>query len=152
MTYVTFINGVRKGAIARVVEKPVSPYGEWIVEWDGRKDPLTVGWWQVKEIPHTGPTVWVYNSVKHDKVIPVDRFEREIRVGDVVSYIQAQNAKSILFGVVSRITKAGSLFVNTIPLADGETGGEARVTTPSRRCVVISEDLMDHLMAARLSR
>lgn len=123
-----------------------------IVEWDDRKTTNEFD-------PHycivlegfKGPTR--FNYVTNDgveKVIPTDRLGNEIEVGHMVVFFNRRE-KCLRFGVVSKVTLAGIVYVKDFKLEEDECSSERRITYASSDCAVLSGDLLDQLMLKKLS-
>lgn len=129
------------------------------VVWDGRKNKVQFNGWGLSWIDDHDPkvgTVWVYAKPESKPTTPVlDKLKREIKVGDFISYIlyhfdNANNAAGIYYGKVSKIDSDGTVYAKNIKLKDDDRVDEKRIKDNSL-IVIMSKDLMDMLMLARLS-
>lgn len=129
------------------------------VVWDGRKNRIQfTGWgahWINDRKPEAG-TVWAYEKPADvPQVEARDKLDREIKVGDFISYIlyhfgSSGNAAGIYYGKVTKIEKDGTVHAKNIKLKDDDLVAEKRIKDNSL-IVIMSKDLMDKLMMARLS-
>jgi hypothetical protein len=125
------------------------------VVWDGRKNKVQ-SQWKMSILPeHQGGTVWVYETPKSAQVQALDRLGREIKVGDFISYIlyhfdNGRNGAGIYYGKVTKIDLDGTVHAKNIKLKDDDQVAEKKVKDNSL-VVIMSKDLMDKLMLARLS-
>lgn len=129
------------------------------VVWDGRKNKIQfTGWgayWISDRKPEDG-TVWAYEKPEDvPQVEARDKLDREIKVGDFISYIlyhfgNGHNAAGIFYGKVTKIDKDGTVYAKNIKLKDDDYVAEKRIKDNSL-IVIMSKDLMDKLMLARLS-
>ena len=129
------------------------------VVWDGRQNKVQfhsyICSWVKDRKPEEG-TVWAY-AKPDDKptITPMDKLGREIKVGDFISYIlyhfgTGHNAAGIFYGKVTKITVDGTVYAKNIKLADDDPVAEKRIKDNSL-IVIMTKDLMDKLMLARLS-
>lgn len=124
--------------------------------WDGRKNRVNyLSAWNIMWLKgHEGGTVWSYETPAVEKVDAVDKLGREIKVGDFISYIlyhfDGGGAAGIYYGKVTKITKDGNVYAKNIKLAEDDRVDEKRIKD-NDLIVVMTKDLMDRLMLARLS-
>lgn len=130
------------------------------VKWDGRKNRIDVSngfdivW--LKDRKAEEGTHWVWSKPEDPPaVIPQDKLGRDIKVGDFISYIlyhfdNKHNAAGIYYGKVSKIENDGTVHAKNIKLKDDDRVDEKRIKDNSL-IVIMSKDLMDKLMLARLS-
>lgn len=127
--------------------------------WDGRKNKIQFNNWSEIWIddhdPKTG-TVWALEKpAEVPQVEAYDKLGREIKVGDFISYIlyhfdNGGSAAGIYYGKVTKIEKDGTVHAKNIKLADDNVVAEKRIKDNSL-IVIMTKDLMDKLMLARLS-
>lgn len=129
--------------------------------WDKRKNSLSV-WSATGDVVwlrgHTGETVYDYDRqrgmVKAENVTLEDRTGRQIKVGDFCCYILHhfdRSGASIYFGTVTKFSKHGTTaYCKNIKLAEDDEVAEKRVTY-SENIVVLTKDLLDRMMMARLA-
>lgn len=124
--------------------------------WDGRKNRVNhLSGWNIMWLKgHEGGTVWSYESPEVEKVEAVDKLGREIKVGDFISYIlyhfDGDGAAGIYYGKVTKVTKDGNVYAKNIKLDDEDRVDEKRIKD-NNLIVIMTKDLMDRLMMARLS-
>lgn len=128
------------------------------VKWNGRFNdfsprPAEILWLK----GYQGNTVWAYDKSakpKTPKIIPKDRLDREIKVGDFIVYIlyqfQGSSAAGIYFGKVTRITHEGEVYAKNIKLGGDDRQAEKKIKE-SKLITIMSDDLMQQLMIAKLS-
>lgn len=156
------------GSIARVTERQEYGYNDWTkneaawltLGWDKRKNAInefsygSVRW--LKD--YQGPTVYDYDRTRGMEPPRTealkDRTGREIKVGDFCCYIlhhfQTSGA-GIYFGTVTKFSKNGNTaYVKNIKIEADDIVEEKRVTY-SENIVVLTKDLLDRMMMARLS-
>ena len=157
-------NGTPRKVIDEVEKNVVADHFDKIridgmVEWDKRRNrvtAMTIGMFWLKGYDASKGTNWQW-LVPQDKAIPVvkDKLDREIKVGDFISYIlyhfdNSGNAAGIYYGKVTKITNEGNVFAKNIKLTETDHTAEKRIKDPSL-IVIMSKDLMDRLVMARLS-
>lgn len=125
--------------------------------WDGRKNRVNyLSAWNIMWLKgHEGGTVWSYEAQAVEKVEAVDKLGREIKVGDFISYIlyhfdNDRNAAGIYYGKVTKVTPQGNVSAKNIKLGEDDVVAEKQIKDNSL-IVIMSKDLMDRLMMARLS-
>lgn len=143
--YVKFVNGARKGSIAKIIEMPVivsSAFGgykaahdsDMKVQWDCGKEwsfklQRNVEATEFKDqhlllVDYEGPTEYVFEKKPRPKLeAPVlyDNYGKVIEVGDWVM------DSSFKIGKVSRISSAGTLWIDMLSMKSGKYANE--VTT-----------------------
>lgn len=127
------------------------------VEFDDRKNKLRANSNTVNILTdYSGPTVWVHNppppSENSRKKPLLDRFGREIKLGDLVcfAYPLSRSQAKTAFGNVINISKTNTCYVKNLKLADNEHVSEYQIRDNS--CLILmTDDLMDQLLLARLS-
>lgn len=128
--------------------------------WDKRKNKIDIntGWaadW-IKGYDPTLGTQWVWKKPDDDPaVIPEDKLGREIKKGDFISYVlyhfdNGRNGAGIYYGKVTKIDGDGTVHAKNIKLKDDDRVAEMRIKDNSL-IVIMTKDLMDKLMLARLS-
>jgi hypothetical protein len=127
------------------------------VKWDGRSNKVDANnSWALEWLPnHTGGTVWKWEKPEVPLVIPKDKLGREIQKGDFISYIlynfdNDSNNAGIYYGKVTKIEADGTVYATNIKLTDSDKSAEKKIKDNSL-IVIMSKDLMDRLMLARLS-
>jgi hypothetical protein len=134
--------------------------GNYRAKWDGRRQEFDLrnGWsaqWLKGYDPAQG-TLWKWEKpAGPPAVVPKDKLGRDIQVGDFISYIlyhfdNSRNAAGIYYGKVTKIDKDGTVHAKNIKLKDTDVVDEKRIKDNSL-IVIMSKDLMDKLMLARLS-
>lgn len=131
--------------------------------WDKRKNTLSAWTNYYSEIEwlrnYQGPTVYDFDRERGKPNDPKveclkDRTGKQIKVGDFCCYIlhHFQNSGAgIYFGTVTKFTKnGGTAYIKNIKLAESDRVEEKRVTY-SENIVVLTKDLLDRMMMARLS-
>lgn len=129
-------------------------------KWDGRTNKVDVsnGWsvsW-LKDYDETKGTKWVWAKPDDPPaVMPKDKLGREIQKGDFISYIlyhfdNDYNAAGLYYGKVTKIENDGTVWAKNIKLKEDDRVDEKRIKDNSL-IVIMSKDLMDKLMLARLS-
>lgn len=132
----------------------------YIARWDKRPRTFEIrsGWaasW-LKGYDETLGTQWVWKRPEVPTVVPQDKLGRDIKVGDFISYILYHfggnngNAAGIYYGKVTQIEKDGTVYAKNIKLKDDDISEEKRIKDHSL-IVIMTKDLMDKLMLARLS-
>lgn len=124
-----------------------------IVEWDDRKttNEFEPHYCTVLE-GFTGPTRFNYvTNAGAERVIPTDRLGNDIEVGQTIVFFNRRGDKCLRFGVVSKVTKAGMVYVKDFKLEDDEYSSERRIMYASSDCAVLSGDVLDQLMLKKLS-
>lgn len=130
------------------------------VEFDGRKNRVGVtnGWgadW-IKGYDESKGTVWKWAKPDDPpQVIPEDKLGREIKKGDFISYVlyhfdNDRNAAGIYYGKVTKIEADGTVHAKNIKLSEDDRVAEKKIKDNSL-IVIMSKDLMDKLMLARLA-
>jgi hypothetical protein len=128
------------------------------VKWDGRSNSIDASWgahW-LKGYDASQGTKWVWAKPEDPPAItPKDKLGREIKKGDFISYIlyhfdNSHNAAGIYYGKVSKIENDGTVHAKNIKLKEDDRVDEKRIKDNSL-IVIMSKDLMDKLMLARLS-
>lgn len=134
------------------------PYINCSIRWEKRANQLNYVqasslYWHKDRTKEEG-TVWVFEKPKIDKVIPTDRLGRAIEVNDFISYILYQfdggGAAGIYYGKVTKIEDDGTVWAKNIKLNETERQAEKKIKD-SKLAVIMTADLMDQLMLARLS-
>ena len=130
------------------------------VTWDGRKNKVDVnnGYDLVWLKGHTEEegTKWVWAKPEGPPaVVPKDKLGRDIAKGDFISYIlyhfdNSHNAAGIYYGKVTKIENDGTVWAKNIKLSEKDRVDDKRIKDSSL-IVIMSKDLMDKLMMARLS-
>lgn len=125
--------------------------------WDGRKNKVNyLSAWNIMWLKgHEGGTVWSYEAQAVEKVDALDKLGREIKVGDFISYIlyhfdNDRNAAGIYYGKVTKVTPQGNVYAKNIKLNEDDEVADKQIKDNSL-IVIMSKDLMDRLMMARLS-
>lgn len=125
--------------------------------WTGRKNRVNelYGRAMVWLKDYEGDTVWSFEKPTVPKKPAYDKLGREINVGDFISYIlyhfdNADNAAGIYYGKVTKIDYDGTVIAKNIKLSETDKVAEKRIKDSSL-IVIMSKDLMDKLMMARLS-
>jgi len=125
--------------------------------WDGRKNRVnSISGWNTTWLKgHEGGTVWSYEAPETPAVEVLDKLGREIKVGDFISYIlyhfdNSHNAAGIYYGKVTKIANDGTVWAKNIKLSETDRIAEKAIKDNSL-IVIMSKDLMDKLMMARLS-
>lgn len=135
-------------------------YMDGKVKWDKRSNKVDInnGWgihW-LKGYDETQGTKWVWAKPEDPPaIIPKDKLDREIKKGDFISYIlyhfdNSYNAAGIYYGKVTKIENDGTVHATNIKLTENDRVAEKRIKDNSL-IVIMSKDLMDKLMMARLS-
>ena len=129
------------------------------VVWEGRKNRVQfhsyITFWEKDHKPEIG-TVWAYEKPEDKpQALAYDKLDREIKVGDFISYIlyhfnNDRNAAGIYYGKVTKIDKDGTVYAKNIKLKEDDIVAEKRIKDNSL-IVIMTKDLMDKLMMARLS-
>ena len=129
------------------------------IVWDKRSNKVqATGWgmnWDDARADDEG-TVWAWaKDPEPEQVVAEDKLGREIKVGDFISYIlyhfdNGSNGAGIYYGKVTKITKTGTVHAKNIKLKDNDHVAEMRIKDNSL-IVIMSKDLLDKLMLARLS-
>lgn len=132
----------------------------FVAKWTGRRNALDVNngyganW--LKGYDATQGTKWVWAKPEDPPaVIPKDKLGRDITKGDFISYIlyhfdNSHNAAGIYYGKVTKIEGDGTVHARNIKLSEDDQVAEKRIKDNSL-IVIMSKDLMDKLMMARLS-
>lgn len=125
------------------------------VKWDNRKNKVESSGYDVVWLKgHTGGTVWHYGTPITPKVQAFDKLGREIKEGDFISYIlyhyDSRGAAGIYYGKVTKITNDGNVYAKNIKLQENDKVDEKRIKD-NNLIVIMTKDLMDKLMLARLS-
>lgn len=127
--------------------------------WNGRKNKIQVSTWSMFWIDDHDPTVgtvWAFEKPEDvPDTVARDKLDREIKVGDFISYIlyhfdNGSSAAGIYYGKVTKIEKDGTVHAKNIKLASDDVVAEKRIKDNSL-IVIMTKDLMDKLMLARLS-
>ena len=153
-------------------------FGNYVVhlKWSDRKNTAAVrlNYWEVKSFlylpDYNGDTVWTKLDKKkfvEDKAkLVYDRLGHEIKVGDVVTYINARYGEgtTIDFGVVQKIEHKvdnryhGGPFVTpivhikSIAVGDEDTPKISKIKKPRRSIMVMTDiDLNDEAFVAKLT-
>ena len=130
------------------------------VTWDKRKNKVDAGncyslMW-LKDYDETLGTKWVWAKPDDDPAVtPQDKLGRDIKKGDFISYVlyhfdNGYNGAGIYYGKVTKIENDGTVHAKNIKLKDDDRVAEKRIKDNSL-IVIMSKDLMDKLMIARLS-
>jgi hypothetical protein len=155
------------GSIAKITEREIYR-GSWeevdsvwlTLGWDKRKNAIreysygSMVW--LKD--YQGPTVYDYDRSRGMEPVRTDalkdRTGREIKVGDFCCYILHHfqtGGAGIYFGTVTKFSKNGNTaYLKNIKIEADDIVDEKRVTY-SENIVVLTKDLMDRMMMARLS-
>lgn len=143
------------------------------LKWDDRKNTAKVDFNNndVVYLPkYEGKTVWfIFDAAafakKNAKKV-CDRLGREIKEGDVVTYINARygSGATIDFGVVQKIVHKASrgfrssieiettVHIETIAVEEGERVEASKITRPERSIMVMTDvDLFDEAFVAKLT-
>lgn len=124
--------------------------------WDGRKNRVNgmTNWNTIWLKGHEGGTVWSYEKPEVKQELAYDKLGREIAVGDFISYIlyqfQGSSAAGIYYGKVTKIDKDGTVYAKNIKLDENDRVAEKAIKENSL-IVIMTKDLMDKLMLARLA-
>jgi len=133
---------------------------EGYVKWDGRSNKVTVYsgssviW--LKGYDASRGTEWKWAKPDDPPAtVPKDKLGREIQKGDFISYIlyhfdNRYNAAGIYYGKVTKIENDGTVWAKNIKLSEKDLVDDKRIKDNSL-IVIMSKDLMDKLMMARLS-
>ena len=137
------------------LKKAIMVNPEIKVTWDGRRNKVESSGHDIVWLKgHTGGTVWEYGTITPPKVQAFDKLGREINVGDFISYIlyhyDSRGAAGIYYGKVTKITSEGTVYAKNIKLQDSDKVDEKRIKD-NHLIVIMTKDLMDRLMMARLS-
>jgi hypothetical protein len=127
----------------------------FFVKWDGRKNEVQASAYEVDYLlSYSGECVWQWGRKDKPKVIPLDRLGREIKVGDFACYILhhfgTNRGASTQFGTVQKIQNDGTVWAKNVALSDGELSKLKRIND-NKTVVILTKDLMDRLMMAKLS-
>lgn len=129
------------------------------VVWNGRSNKVQFSQWSVKWLPDRAEeegTVWEFlKPESKPRVAALDKLGREIKIGDFISYIlyhfdNNYNAAGLYYGKVTKIDRDGTVHAKNIKLKEDDAVDEKRIKDNSL-IVIMSKDLMDKLMLARLS-
>ncbi len=130
------------------------------IKWDGRTNKVDANaGWAINWLPHRTEeegTFWKWERTEKPAApAPKDKLDREIKVGDFISYVlynfdNARNSAGIYYGKVTKIDNEGYVFAKNIKLAENDKSAEKRIKDNSL-IVIMSKDLMEKLMVARLS-
>jgi len=130
------------------------------VKWDGRSNKVNIGsaysvnW--LKGYDASKGTIWKWAKPDDPPAItPKDKLGRDITKGDFISYIlyhfdNKYNAAGIYYGKVTKIENDGTVWAKNIKLSEKDKVAEKRIKDNSL-IVIMTKDLMDKLMMARLS-
>lgn len=133
---------------------------DYTATWDKRKNSVTMrsgyaaSW--LKGYDATQGTVWKWAKPDDEpQVVPEDKLGREIKKGDFISYIlyhfdNGRNGAGIYYGKVTKIENDGTVHAKNIKLSEDDHVAEKRIKDNSL-IVIMSKDLMDKLMMARLA-
>lgn len=127
------------------------------VKFDDRKNrilatPYNSVWLQ----GYSGPTVWNYTKPipksTYKKKALLDRFGCELKEGDFVCFAYSITKRKAMtaYGHISKISATNTCYVKNIKLNDKESVREYQILDNSS-LILMTEDLMDKIMIARLS-
>lgn len=136
-------------------ENMISARIEGHITWKGRKNKIKIGWNQFIITDHDGGTEWVLVEEEPEQVVAKDRLGREIQVGDFISYVlyhfdNGHTAAGIYYGKVTKITVDGVVCAKNIKLKPTDLVAD-KVIKDNSLIVIMTKDLMDQLMLAKLS-
>ena len=157
---VTFESGRRNGYNRRMYR--YSDYNfyevkDLVVQWDDRKnvvkpDPRDIKW--LRDRPNDAGTVWAWDpsvtaKPKPEPKIVNDTLGDPIAAGEFVCFVERRWKNiSLRFGTVTRMTPAGTVFVKTLQLKDGDRSEEVRCL--QNELVIVNNSLMSRLVMARM--
>lgn len=126
----------------------------FFVKWEGRRNEVQSSAYEIDYLPnYTGECKWVWGKKENPKLVPLDRLGREIKIGDFVCYILHhfyRSGASTQFGTVQKIQNDGTVWAKNVALSDGEVSKLKRIND-NNTVVILTKDLMDRLMMAKLS-
>ena len=135
-------------------------YTNFHVTWDKRTNKVNLyngyGASWLKGYDASQGTKWVWSKPNDPPAtVPQDKLGRDISKGDFISYVlyhfdNSHNAAGIYYGKVTKIEGDGTVWAKNIKLSDTDKVAEKRIKDSSL-IVIMSKDLMDKLMLARLS-
>jgi hypothetical protein len=179
--YVQFMKGPggvhrkREGAIAKLLTifDPRFNYVSFggAVAWDGRKGSVKVDHWDLAWLKgYTGPTkyVWTQDVDTRPNVSEVyDRLGVKLEVGAFVAYAYNTSGElDLMMGTITKITEKGDVFCKNQDLGtetDHDPASpfgtphkavikERLIRDPSKALMVMTNDIMNRIMLAKLSR
>jgi hypothetical protein len=128
------------------------------IVWDGRTNKVKFQDWTeiwLKGRDKDLGTVWKWEKPVPPKIVAYDKLKRELKVGDFISYIlyhfdNSGNAAGLYYGKITQIENDGTVHAKNIKLKEDDLVDERRIKDNSL-IVLMTKDLMDRLMLARLS-
>lgn len=124
------------------------------LKWDGRRNSPNISSHHMYWLKgYSGPTNWVYEKPEVENITVTDRLGREVKVGDFIAYVLYHfdiTGAGIYFGKVTKVTNDGTVWAKNIKLEADDIVDDKRIKD-NQNIVIMTKDLMDQLMLARLS-